>query len=762
MKNTTKKGFTIVELVIVIAVIAILAAVLIPTFSNLINKANTSSDKQLVKNLNTMLASEEPINGRANTMYEALQVARSNGYIVEKLTPTNANNHILWDQTHNRFVLKEGDVITFADESVASIDTVEKQQPHTLWEITNDPTVFDTETVYSYYIGTNFTGTAITTNTSIDVGENTTITSILYTRTSETESREDVIIRTNDELTNIEINAPADTVIHYGTVGHVIITAVAGDSYHERGFVVGNLSVKEGRIVVEEQATVPVVVITSTSEDEIAKVEIKTEDTPIITTTETSQAFVKAENIIATTGVTIDVEVVADSALDNASKFAGGLGTKANPYLVANVEQWKNMAVSKDSFRISVIYYRLLNDIDASNENLYTTYGSAHIDGNNFSLTVNSDKTTSSSGDEKLYLHFYGSIENLKIVQVGTDVVKISHVAYSATFKNIIVSSGRGENFVHTSKYGGSFVHQTSGGISFENCTSNINMTVATDKYAGVFVRNYISGNGAVAKFINCANNGKISGSNIGFFTGNDSQASQNMTWLEEKNGTNGTNANAAIYVESCMNNGVLMGTVCCEPFGWVNSATSNAEINEMVSNSDQFYKGIMITNDINDMGLSVTDNGKLKIIGSNRATVEKYILTYTVSTSFSKDGVRTATSYFTITKEIATADIETLELDYITKVVLDINYDKMADVSYADIESVENVNERGYRYKVIQLNGDVIVIVNAQSMLDDRVDGANEVICNETPKYLLTAQNLNNVSIGAVQYTVEELKTQQ
>jgi len=42
MKNN-KKGFTIVELVIVIAVIAILAAVLIPTFSSVISKANESS-----------------------------------------------------------------------------------------------------------------------------------------------------------------------------------------------------------------------------------------------------------------------------------------------------------------------------------------------------------------------------------------------------------------------------------------------------------------------------------------------------------------------------------------------------------------------------------------------------------------------------------------------------------------------------------------------------------------------------------------------
>ncbi len=48
MKN--RKGFTIVELVIVIAVIAILAAVLIPTFSGVIGKANQSAAQQTATN----------------------------------------------------------------------------------------------------------------------------------------------------------------------------------------------------------------------------------------------------------------------------------------------------------------------------------------------------------------------------------------------------------------------------------------------------------------------------------------------------------------------------------------------------------------------------------------------------------------------------------------------------------------------------------------------------------------------------------------
>ena len=50
LKKNNKKGFTIVELVIVIAVIAILAAVLIPTFSGLVEKANKSSAMQAARN----------------------------------------------------------------------------------------------------------------------------------------------------------------------------------------------------------------------------------------------------------------------------------------------------------------------------------------------------------------------------------------------------------------------------------------------------------------------------------------------------------------------------------------------------------------------------------------------------------------------------------------------------------------------------------------------------------------------------------------
>ena len=57
MKKLSKKGFTIVELVIVIAVIAILAGVLIPTFSSIINSAHASAAQSQAKSgLDAVLA----------------------------------------------------------------------------------------------------------------------------------------------------------------------------------------------------------------------------------------------------------------------------------------------------------------------------------------------------------------------------------------------------------------------------------------------------------------------------------------------------------------------------------------------------------------------------------------------------------------------------------------------------------------------------------------------------------------------------------
>ena len=111
MKHTNKKGFTIVELVIVIAVIAILAAVLIPTFSNLIKKANQSSDIQAARQMNTVLAAEQ---GIGDNIDKVIDVLVENGYSANGLTPVTANHKFFYVVDYERVVLfdeKKGEVV---------------------------------------------------------------------------------------------------------------------------------------------------------------------------------------------------------------------------------------------------------------------------------------------------------------------------------------------------------------------------------------------------------------------------------------------------------------------------------------------------------------------------------------------------------------------------------------------------------------------------------------------------------------------------
>ena len=110
MKNN--QGFTIVELVIVIAVVAILAAVLIPTFSSIIKRANISSDIQTARNMGTILAAEKPTNA-----YEAVAALKKNGF--ERLHPKTKFYSFFWIQSKNIVVLTAEGVRPIFPEEMA-------------------------------------------------------------------------------------------------------------------------------------------------------------------------------------------------------------------------------------------------------------------------------------------------------------------------------------------------------------------------------------------------------------------------------------------------------------------------------------------------------------------------------------------------------------------------------------------------------------------------------------------------------------------
>ena len=106
MKKSNRKGFTIVELVIVIAVIAILAAVLIPTFSNLIKKANESSDIQAVRQMNTILAAENAFVGGI-TINDAVKALKEAGFNGDKYVPLVSGHYFFYDQNTKQIVYTE-------------------------------------------------------------------------------------------------------------------------------------------------------------------------------------------------------------------------------------------------------------------------------------------------------------------------------------------------------------------------------------------------------------------------------------------------------------------------------------------------------------------------------------------------------------------------------------------------------------------------------------------------------------------------------
>lgn len=105
MKRNDKKGFTIVELVIVIAVIAILAAVFIPTFSSMVKKANRSADEQAVRQMNTALAIYTAENGKPSTAADVKKALDENLINAESMIPVSQGYAFFWDKTDNKIML---------------------------------------------------------------------------------------------------------------------------------------------------------------------------------------------------------------------------------------------------------------------------------------------------------------------------------------------------------------------------------------------------------------------------------------------------------------------------------------------------------------------------------------------------------------------------------------------------------------------------------------------------------------------------------
>ena len=258
LNRKNSKGFTIIELVIVIAVIGVLTAILIPTFMGITDKAHQTENETFVRNINTQLAINEASEGKKNpTMYEAVKDAQAMGFHVDEITPYNGND-IIWDSVNDKFaIVKQGyATATEADKAskiVYADGSFDVKTPlHKLWKCyVGMPGLSDQH--YSIYAKKNWQDDWNVSDLKVgfDVGENAGFTSINYANTVEKE----VIIRTNSFATTLTINGPEDTVKHYGNAAIVNVEKIKGLSYHENG-TVGRLTIEEGHAVAEPEATI--------------------------------------------------------------------------------------------------------------------------------------------------------------------------------------------------------------------------------------------------------------------------------------------------------------------------------------------------------------------------------------------------------------------------------------------------------------------------------------------------------------------------
>lgn len=247
MKASKKRGFTIIELVIVIAVIAILAAVLIPTFANIIQKANVANDVALARNMNTILIADEATNGRSTDMYDVLIALEQGGFKLENLNPRADGNVFAWDKANNQIVyLEKG-----STKPIFQAKEIGNNKGD-LYITTRKAEVFADYPGYSYYFASDIKGDiTLKGGSCLDTGE-FALDGNVYVQTEN-----DVEIHGTIKNT-ITVNSASGKITNYSVVENVVIEKTASTSYHERGHV-GAMEIKDsltGKVVLENDAYV--------------------------------------------------------------------------------------------------------------------------------------------------------------------------------------------------------------------------------------------------------------------------------------------------------------------------------------------------------------------------------------------------------------------------------------------------------------------------------------------------------------------------
>jgi len=124
MRQRIKKGFTLVELVVVIAIIAILGAVSISAYFGVTNAAKISADESAVYQMNMILAVSDASDD-LDSLIKVHKYFEEEGYDTEDYKPLQDGYNFYWDKKVNKilYVNEETNEVTYPEDQKDNNDT---------------------------------------------------------------------------------------------------------------------------------------------------------------------------------------------------------------------------------------------------------------------------------------------------------------------------------------------------------------------------------------------------------------------------------------------------------------------------------------------------------------------------------------------------------------------------------------------------------------------------------------------------------------
>jgi len=436
MINKRKKGFTLVEMLVVIAILAILATVGIFGYSRYIKKANISNDQSLISQWNTLIKAHITESDDFHTTNDVVAYLYNEGYIVDKISTQTKGYFFAYDVVNKSFALVSDQAKVVFPEGDFN--------PYDLFIIADEVTILEDSVYagdneafkdYSLYLGIESIldeDVDIVTNKGIDTG-NYAISSILYKNSVD----QNVVIRTSSANTSLTIEDSSNSEItQYGDLGNLIVNECAMNSLT----ICGNIAyveAKAGHIVIGKGGEVELIYKNSNSATDVM-VETKEDGVVHHAHAKNSEIAENKDSENNTLNVVFDhdyVNIISDTTVNHESgeystsggwtiekgkekvvadakrkevinkykdaktwiecvdvnySFANGSGTVLDPYQISNPTDLAFIAymTNKGDEHYASAYYKLTSDLSLSEKGWYPigTFQypfHGHIDGNN-------------------------------------------------------------------------------------------------------------------------------------------------------------------------------------------------------------------------------------------------------------------------------------------------------------------------------------------------------------------------------------------